>query len=568
MGSTIKTKLIFGLVFLFIVIICFGTLGIISVKRLSSDAGMILKDNHISVEFCSHMLKALDGLPEDTAQLSDFEHNLVLQERNITEPGEYDATAELRALFEQLKQSPASFTDYKKIRKAIFRVEDINQAAIIHKNVMAADTATKATLWLTIIVTLLSLVAFTFIINFPSIISRPIRILTEGIREIANKNYSKRIHLDQKNEFGILAETFNAMAEKLDEYQHSNLAEIKMEKSRIEAIVNKMNNGIIGLDEQKRILFFNSEAERLFNLKEKEIAGKPASEIAMINDLFRTVLLNDNKQSLKIFVNNKESYFDQESILVQTDTGVGGQVIILKNVTLFKELDAAKTNFIATISHELKTPLFSVKMGAQLLEDDRIGQLNNDQREILQSLKNNTERLLSITGELLNHSQLETGQIQLKKEKARPEVMLKSAIQAVEQYAANNRISFNQHIAADLPAILIDEDKTTWVLVNLLSNAVKYSPPGGAVDVCIAKQGGMLEFSVIDKGIGIEEKFINQVFDKYFKVPGSAEKIGTGLGLSISKEFIEAQGGKIWVKSTFGEGATFGFNFYTNVQQE
>lgn len=567
MRSTIKTKLIFGLVFLFIVIICFGSLGIFYVKRLSSDAGMILKDNHISVEFCSHMLKALDGLPEDTTQLSVFEHNLVLQERNITEPGEYEATTELRALFDALRSSPATLADHKKIRKAIFRVEDINQAAIIHKNVVAADTAARATLWLTVIVTLLSLVAFTFILNFPSIIARPIRILAEGIREIANKNYSKRIHLDQKDEFGILAETFNAMAEKLDEYEHSNLAEIKMEKSRIEAIINKMNNGIIGLDEQRRILFFNSEAERLFNIEEKEVVGKPASEIAMVNDLFRTVLLNDHNRSLKIFVNNKESYFDQESILVQTDTGIGGQVIILKNVTLFKELDAAKTNFIATISHELKTPLFSVKMGAQLLEDERIGELNTDQREILQSLRNNTERLLSITGELLNHSQLETGQIQLKKESVRPEIILDKAMEAVGQLASKHNVSLSRAISPDLPALMIDEDKTTWVLINLLSNAIKYSHADGIVQIGIAKHDSILEFSVTDSGIGIEEKYLAQVFDKYFKVPGTADATGTGLGLSISKEFIEAQGGKIWVRSSFGEGAAFGFNFHTNAHQ-
>jgi len=564
MRSTIKTKLIYGLVFLFIVIICFGTLGIFSVKRLSSDAGMILKDNHISVEFCSHMLKALDGLPEDTTQLSVFEHNLSLQEHNITEPGEYEATNELRVQFDQLKQSPETYKEYKNIRKSIFRVEDINQAAIIHKNVTAADTAAKATLWLTVIVTLLSLVAFTFVLNFPSIISRPIRILTEGIREIANKNYSKRIHLDQKDEFGVLADTFNAMAEKLDEYEHSNLAELKLEKSRIEAIINKMNNGIIGLDEQRRILFFNSAAEGLFHLKEKEIVGRPASEIALINDLFRTVMLHENSQSLKIFTDNKESYFDQESILIQTDAGIGGQVIILKNVTPFKELDAAKTNFIATISHELKTPLFSVKMGAQLLEDERIGQLNDDQKEILQSLKNNTERLLRITGELLNHSQVETGQIQLKKENVEPAIIIHKAVQAVAQYASQNRITIRPEVSGELPALQIDEDKTTWVLINLLINAIKYSHPDSVVALHVTQYNGVIQFAVTDRGIGIEEKYLQQVFDKYFKVPGPVEKSGTGLGLSISKEFIEAQGGEIWVNSTFGEGTTFGFSFFIN----
>lgn len=561
MRSTIKLKLVYGLVFLFIVIISFGGLGIFSVKRLSNDAGMILKDNHISVEFCNHMLKALDALPDDTAQLTVFENNLVLQEHNITEPGEDEATSELRSLFNQLKHSPDTFSSFKKIRKAIFRVEDLNQAAIIHKNLIAADTATRATLWLTIIVTLLSLIAFTFVLNFPSVISRPVRILTEGIREIANKNYSKRIHLNQKDEFGILAETFNAMAEKLDEYENSNLATIKLEKSRIEAIISKMNNGIIGLDEQRRILFFNSAAEKLFNLTESAIVGRPASEIAMTNDLFRTVMLNENNQSLKIYTDNKESYFEQESIFIQTDSGIGGQVIILKNVTPFKELDAAKTNFIATISHELKTPLFSVKMGAQLLDDERIGQLNTDQKEILQSLKNNTERLLTITGELLNHSQLETGQIQLKRDRVQPMVIINKAAEAIAQYAADKHIVIRKNVLHDVPAIMIDEDKTTWVLINLLSNAIKYSPAGEVVEISATQNRSSVQFSVTDKGVGIAEKYLPQVFDKYFKVPGSGDKSGTGLGLSISKEFIEAQGGKIWVYSTFGAGTTFGFNF-------
>jgi len=567
MASTIKTKLVYGLAFLFIVIICFGILGIFYVNRLSNDAGMILKDNHISVEFCSHMLKALDELPDDTTKLSEFEHNLRLQERNITEPGEYAATVRLRALFDALKQSPVHFKDYRQLRKAIFLVEDINQAAIIHKNILAGDSATKATLWLTIIVTLLSLAAFTFVLNFPSIISKPIRLLTEGIREIANKNYSKRIHLDQQDEFRVLADTFNAMAEKLDEYEHSNLAEIKLEKSRIEAIINKMNNGIIGLDEQNRILFFNREAERLFHLKEQDIIGQPADEIAASNDLFRTVLLDDSKKSLTIYVNNKESYFERESIVIQREAGVGGEVIILKNVTPFKELDVAKTNFIATISHELKTPLFSVKMGAQLLEDDRVGPLNDDQREILQSLKNNTERLLTITGELLHHSQVETGQIQLQMGVARPAVIVERAVQAVMQHAQQQQISFKTDIAAEGPTIVIDEDKTTWVLINLLSNAIKYSHPGDVVEIQVFRRDSLLEFAVTDKGSGIEERYVSQVFDKYFKVPGSRDATGTGLGLSISKEFIEAQGGSIWVHSVFGAGSTFGFNFHINTQQ-
>ncbi len=563
MATKIKTKLTFGLLFLFIVILCFGALGIFYVNRLSSDAGMILKDNHISLEYCNHMLKALEDLPGDTSRIAVFEANLWAEEHNITEPGEYEAAAEVRSLFEQLKRNTAGFTAYRQIRKAVFKIEDLNQVAIIHKNLVASNSATQAMLWLTVIVTILSLAAFTFVLNFPSVISKPIRALSEGIKEIANKNYSKRIYLEQKDEFGILADTFNAMAEKLDEYEHSSLAEIKFEKSRIEAIINKMNDGIIGLDGKQHILFFNAAAAALFGLQEKEVLGRYAPDIALQNDLLRNVLRNDSGNQLKILLNDKESFFAQESIVIQNDNLIGGKLIILRNVTPFKELDAAKTNFLATLSHELKTPLFAIKMSTQLLNDARVGVLNTDQAEILGSIKSNAERLLKITGDLLNISQIETGQITLKKTPTRPESVALKAMQAVQLQAGQENISFLEQIEAGLPAIEADEEKTTWVLINFLTNAIKYAAKGKTILLQVKRAGQHVHFLVTDYGKGIEEKYVRHVFDRYFKVPGTADRLGTGLGLAISKEFIEAQGGRIWVESEYGAGSTFGFSILT-----
>ena len=564
MRMNIKTKLTFGLLFLFIVIMCFGALGIYFVNRLSSDASKILIDNQISLEYCSQMLKSLDAIPDDPSKIAVFETNLKLEENNITEPGEFQATAQTRYLFEQLKKDPAGFNKIKEMHKAIFKINDVNEIAIIHKNAHAAHYATQATLWLTIIVTVLSLVALTFVINFPSVIAKPIRELTEGIKEIANKNYSKRIHLEQKDEFGTLADTFNTMAGKLDEYEHSNLSEIKAEKGRIEAIINKMNDGIIGLNDKNKILFFNSAAESLFGLKEKDIIGHYAADIAIQNDLLRNVLQNETSTQLKIFLDNKESFFVQESIPILADYGVGGRVIILRNITPYRELDAAKTNFIATISHELKIPLFAINMSTQLLEDKRLGEMNKDQAEILNTIKANAERLLKITGELLNMSQIETGKIQLKKQPVKPEVIVLRAMQAVQQQAVQFDVSLKENIERNLPNVDLDEEKTVWVLINFLNNAIKYSSEGGTVEVCVKKEKEIIQFWVADTGRGIEEQYVDRVFDKYFQVPGTTERSGTGLGLSISKEFIEAQGGKIWVKSKYGEGTTFGFNILIN----
>lgn len=558
--TTITTKLTLGLLSLFIVIISFGGLGIFYVNRLSSDAGMILKDNHISVEYCNHMFKALDEIPSDRSQLAIFEENLKLEENNITEPGEYEATAEVRSLFEALKKDPAGIKDVRNIRKAIFRIEDVNQLAIIHKNVIASNTAAQATLWLTVIVSILSLAAFTFVLRFPSIISKPIRILADGITEISNKNYSKRIILDQQDEFGALADTFNDMAKRLDEYEHSNLAKLKSEKSRIEAIVNKMNDGIIGLNDQQEILFLNATARALFGLEDENVIGIYAPDLAIRNDLFRKVLQSDEKKQFSIFINNAENFFARESILIQTDDVIGGEVIILRNVTPFKELDEAKTNFIATISHELKIPLFAINMGTQLLNDERVGTLNKDQTEILATIGNNADRLIKITEELLNLTQMETGQIQLKKTETKPEVILLRAIQAVQTQLSQLKIRLVEKVEAGLPLINADEDKTVWVMINFLTNAIKYSAENAVIEVEIKNNGSNVEFNVRDYGSGIEEKYQARVFDKYFQVPGTSKQSGTGLGLSISKEFIEAQGGNIWINSSFGNGSTFGFN--------
>ncbi len=548
------------MLFLFLVILSFGGLGIFYINRLSSDAGMILKDNHISLEYCNHMLKALDALPDDRNKaLALFEKNLELEEGNITEPGEQEATWETRTLFEQLKKDIPGFQNYRQLRRAIYQIEDVNQIAIVHKNQVALNTASRATLYLTAIVVILSIVAFTFVLSFPGIISGPIKALSEGIKEIANKNYSKRIDLKQKDEFGELAAAFNKMAEKLDEYEHSNLAQIKFEKGRIEAIINKMNDAIIGFDERRRILFLNSSAEKLFGLAENEIAGKYAPDIALENDLLRTILQEGGKEPLKIIANNKESFYSKELLEIKTDETIGGNVIILRNITPFRERDNAKTNFMATVSHELKTPIFSIKMSAQLLKDKRIGELNTEQSDILRSMEGNADRLLTITGELLNLSQIETGKIELTLKRVRPEVIVFRAIQAIQAFALQRKVIIRQMIESGLPEIQVDEEKTAWVLINLLTNAIKYSSDGGIVEVYGKKANDSVEFSVRDYGRGIDQQYLPHVFDKYYKVPGGFEKTGTGLGLSISKDFIEAQGGRIQAESQFGEGSVFSF---------
>jgi PAS domain S-box-containing protein len=553
----LKTKLSIGIGFMFFAILASGLLGLYSINGMKKDARLILEDNYETLVYSNNMLKLLDK-PNG---LAEFEKNLAKQEENITEPGEGLATATVRDLYQQLKANPGSDSLKQLIRQQIYVINAANQQAIFHKNSTAESNAKFFSTWLMIIFSILSLVAFTLAVNFPGIISEPVQALSDGIKSIVNKDYSKRIRLTQHDEFGDLADAFNSMAEQLNEYEHSNIAKIKFEKSRIDTIINQMNDGIIGLDENRNVLFVNKVAEKLLGLAEADIMGLYAPDVALQNDLMRNLLQENARQrELKIYADQKESYFHLDFFKVDNNEKMIGQVIVLRNITPFHELNEAKTNFIATISHELKTPIASIKMSAQLLTDARVGIVNHEQEELVKSINDDANRLLKITSELLNMSQVETGHIQLKIEPVAPKMIIDNATSTVSFLAQQKNIVIKTAQSTAAYKIATDPEKTAWVLTNFLTNAVKYSPEDAEIELNTSVKDNSIVFSVCDHGRGIEEKYLPKIFDRYFKVPGTPEKAGTGLGLSISREFIEAQGGKIWVNSKLGEGAEFGFS--------
>ena len=559
MNLTLKTKLGLGLSFLFIVIVSFGIVALFAINRLNNDSQEVLKNNFESLVWTNNMLKSLEEIPADPNALGAFDANLQKQENNITEYGEREATQELRADFTLIKKNLADPGIQSRMRQSIQTINALNQQAIVNKNSIARKTAADATFWLTALIVVLSLITLTFVVNFPAIISTPIRVLNEGIREIANKNYRKRIFLHRTDEFGELAEAFNSMAEKLDEYEHSNLAQLRFEKSRIETIINQMKDGIIGLDAKRNVLFLNAVAEQLLGLKQQEVVGRYVADIAVKHDLMRSLLRQENNKELKIYADNKESYFNKDFLNVSHEGKTIGEVIVLRNVTPFHELNEAKTNFIATVSHELKTPISSIKLSTRLLSDTRVGELNQEQTELIGNIEDDTERLLKITGELLNIAQVETGHMQVNPVLLHPAGLIDNAVSAVAAKAREKSIVIKDVSAPGLPQVEADAEKTTWVLNNLLTNAIKYSYPGSTIEVSAGIEQDEAIFVVRDFGPGIDKKYLPRLFERYFRIPGDTEK-GTGIGLTISRAFIEAQMGKIWITSTVGQGTTAYFS--------
>ncbi len=554
----IKTKIRLGLIFLLSIIITLAATGSLYVNRLADISSDISKANYQSLEYAKNMIQALDEGDNDVS-VKKFEDNLKAQENNITEVGEKNATKEMRDIFELYKSGKHDDKTQSLLRLKILTVQDLNMQAIVKKNQSVTQTTKRVFAYITILGTLCFLLSFTFVINFPGMIANPIAELTAGIKEIANRNYQSRLNFKANDEFGEVAGAFNEMASKLDDYENSNLSRLMFEKKRIEAIINNMKDAIIGLDEKNNVLFANSVALQLLGLNEKDLLSKYAPDVALNNDLFRNLLVKEEREKLlKIYADNKESYFTKEVLEIITGGQKIGEVMVLRNITRFQELDLAKTNFIATISHELKTPISSIKMSLKLLDDERVGKVNEEQKKLIDNIKGDSQRLLKITTELLDMAQVESGHIHLSIQPVAPAQIVEQAVGAAHSLAEQKGITIEKQLAEGLPSIKVDAEKTSWVLLNFLTNAIRYSPERSKITINVVQKENSIIFSVKDMGPGIEEKYYARLFEKFFQVPGSSSG-GSGMGLAISKEIIEKQGGKISVESEPGKGSAFSF---------
>ena len=545
MSLKIKTKLRYGIGLLFAMIVLLGGLSVKNISDMSADTRNILADNYNSLLYSRRMLDALERIDSDPSAQADFEKNLGLQKKNITEVDENVATSHLVAQYEQLAKE-RNEENIRRVRLALNQVMSLNMASIYRKSQVAESTSQKALFWIWGIGLSCMVVAFAFLIRFPRSINTPIRMLMDGIMEIANHNYEKRLDLAKYDEFEGVAKSFNRMAERLTEYRKSTLADIIQGKKYIEAIVNSITEPIIGLDRDRKILFANNEALTILNLKRENVIGKSASELSLRNDLLRRLVReliqpSEKKEPLKIYADNKESYFQVQYIPIRVlENGEAevyvGDVILLKNITEFKELDSAKTTFISTISHELKTPISA------------------------ESIKESSNRLLEITSELLKMTQVEAGKLQLNPKITKPIELIEYAIKANQVQADR----FNCHIEVEYPEkiskLFVDSEKIAWVLTNLLSNAIHYTPENGRIIIGARQQDHSVEIYVQDFGKGIDPRYHQSIFDRYFRVPGTKVQ-GSGLGLAISKDFVEAHGGTLSVDSAVGKGSTFVIKF-------
>jgi NtrC-family two-component system sensor histidine kinase KinB len=446
-----------------------------------------------------------------------------------------------------------------------------NQSAIASADKRAREASTSAA-FSVVFTSVFSIVLILFAsLQITKTIIRPAERLTEAARRIGRGQLNQKIDITTSDEFGELGVEFNKMTERLRAYEEMNVYQLISEKKKSEAIIASIPDPVIMTDEANSLLLMNQAARHLLRIKGNDWQGRPLQEI--VSDQRWVKLLSRGgvsveesaKRDTLLSIRQPDQqvlYFrPRQTTIVDETKNILGVVTLLHDVTRFKHLDRMKSEFIATVSHELRTPLTSINMAVDILSQEVLGKLNELQRDMLLTAKDDCDRLTKLVKELLDLSRLESGKYELKRETINLRMLVEEALKPLRLQFREKGIHLDADIPAEMPEVAGDQQQLAWVITNLVSNALRYTPPDGTVQVGSELERDAVLVSVRDTGRGIPPDVIDVIFDKFVQVKQSTDSMpgSVGLGLAIAKEVVEAHGGRIWVESVMGSGSTFYF---------
>ena len=556
MKPSLQQRLTFGTLFLFALMLFGIVLGLVYLVRVDEASKAVLADNYDSVRYIHGMQRELER-PETEAAvlLTNLDSLLRAQEANLTEPGEAAITQRMRAHFNTLRADSAPVPALRgALRNDLNALLDLNLRAIDRKSEAARVLARRALFWLFLSAVLLVMVGLGFSVAFPSVMSAPLVRLKEAAQEVAARNYRHRIPPFAVRELDELATAFNDMAAALEAYDNSNLARLMTEKDRAEAVINSLQDASIGVGTDGRVLFANQPAQALLGLANNALEGHELARLRKQSPLLDQ-LIGRPGAVVHVPSGDRSQHYLTTALPLDGRQGRLGTLYVVRNITTFHERDQARTNFLATISHELKTPLASSDIGLTLLERGASG--GGDQQAIVHDLRKDHQRLTRIVGELLDLAQAETGHIRLQVKPTAVHTIVESAMDAVHTAIQEKQLRTDVRVDAALPNVLADPDKAVWVLVNVLGNAVRHAPAGSLLSLRAHPMDGQVEVSITDQGPGVPPEDHERIFQRFTgHAPG-----GNGLGLSIAREFMQAMGGTITLDTHYTGGAAFVLRF-------
>jgi PAS domain S-box-containing protein len=468
-------------------------------------------------------------------------------------------------------QSKEVFPIVSKLEALCSKLKTVNEEAIRAADNKAKQFSNLATLVIIVIAIIAILMSVAASIWFTQNIIQPVKQTTETVQKIGQGQLNQKVRITTNDEIAELGREFNRMTERLQAYEKMNIQQILLEKKKSEAIVAGIPVSIIVTDEENKISLMNESAMKILDISDNSWQGKTVREVVRDEHLAKFLAGENEKRKeggdpqkalFSLRSGNEELFFLARRIKISDDADkTMGIVTLLQDVTSFKNLDRLKSEFMATISHEFKTPLTSINMAVDILLREVRGALNEEQQELLSDAKQDCRRLNNLVKDLLDLSKLESGKYPLSTQPLQFDDLLEYALQPLRFAVSSKHINLKVDIDPALPVVQGDFYRLSQVVTNLVENSVQHTPESGEIVINARREQNMFLFCVADSGAGIPEEAIDLIFDKFVQVKSfkDAEEGNIGLGLAIAREIIKAHGGEIWVESKIGKGSRFYF---------
>ncbi len=608
--NSLRRKLAFSYGLMIIIIFAVSAWSILNVVHLGRAIDVILVNNYKSILAAENMKDALER--EDSSAMffiashadkarEQFDANSkrFLQEfeiaaNNITEPGEQETITDINSKYLAYKSrldaflrvSPAR-TSAEQSRIYFERLEPefialknrlddllhLNQQAMVTANDRAVSVSRRAEISTAITAALAIAMALVFAWRFTAYVVDPISLLAEKAKLIGEGDFDQHISVSSKDEIGALATEFNRMLVRLRDLRKSDYGRLLIEQKKSDAVIDSICEPVIVTNSSDRVIKINRAARQLFGSSLNNDAGGANLEgleggeriLRAVHDavsMQRPVAAEGEAATVPIKLGGAERDFRLRATPMRDGEGrLLGAVTLLEDITAITEVDKLKTEFISVASSKLREPLHSLRLALHAVIGGSVGELNDKQREMLDSAHENAGKLDDLIAELLELAEIDSGARRLALERLRPVDLTRDAIERFRAAAESKQIKLENKVWPDLSWIVGDRRAIISILDNLISNAIRHTDRGGQVTIEASEHVGRVLFSVKDTGDGIPEESLPTIFSRFNRVgdkPG-----GTGLGLALVKRLVEAQGGQVSVESRVGEGSTFSFALVT-----
>ncbi len=596
----LRQKLSLGFGGLLVILLIIGVQSIVHLTELGPAIDVILRENYRSVIACQEMKEAIErmdsgilfiflgGKPEGTDLIEKneraFENALQREVNNVTLPGEGEKAHHLQDLFNQykvrLREAEVLKTSVDERRRFYFNsllplfndikrtadeILQMNQKNMSDANNRARRSTVSAKQRMYILLFIGMALAVVFVLFIGRWILRPVNRLIRSAEEIKEGNLDLVIPSNSRDEIGRLSAAFNEMASALRESRRSDQAKLVRIQRATEQAFRSLPDAVAIIDPVGKVDVATETAKSVFGLEpEKQVRNLSYPWMAeIVTKAYGTgkSIVPGEKQSLvQRFVDGQEHYFRPEAIpILDIHSQPAGVVLVLRDVTQEREQEELKRGVISTVSHQLRSPLTSVRMAVHLLLEEKLGSLTPEQTELLLAAREDSERLHSILNNLLDISRIESGKVQMDFKPVSSHSLVFDALEPFQVDFKQRGVALVTDLPTELPKVWVDTARISHVFSNLLSNALRYTPAGGKVRVQAKAEEETVVFSVSDTGSGIPSEYLQRIFEQFFRVPNQGNESGAGLGLAIVKEIVEAHGGTVHVDSRLGLGSTFRF---------